>query len=116
MTLMSRRPNVGSLAQMTHRFKVTPAFPILCRDVLSSIPVKALRICPSRVATKPRYDRSSILSAALKLCPTNPPSEDSTNACSLLYNKQGSANVCNKPTNGTGTVCGNAKISLVPKL
>lgn len=105
-SFISRKPIVASRVQMTHRLSVTPAFPMPCLGADSSSVAMALLICPSRVATRPRYALSSFPSADRKLCPTRPPSVDSTNSARPRYSNDGSAKVCRRLMRGTGRVGG----------
>ena len=102
MTDISRNPNVPSLTQIAHRFKVTPPVSF----------AKYPRISDSMPATKFIHPDNSALTAPRRLCPTNPISSSplrlspvAINDCRDLYNNPGSAREYKRDITGAGSVC-----------
>lgn len=100
---------VASLVQATNRLRVTPPL----AAAFGSLAIKARRVSTSNVATNPRYERSSLATAARKLCMIKPPSDDddaSTKLARPLYKRHGSAKVCRTEMMGMGKVGGNERV------
>ena len=111
--LINRNPIVASLVQTTHRFSVTPVFPIPPRGSFGSIEAKARLISPSNVAIKPRYDRSSLPIADRRLWPIRPSSPDCVKSERTRYKSDGSASVCSRDMTGSGSVIGRSTVDVV---
>lgn len=106
---------VASRVQTTHLLSVTPAFPIPPRGADSSSEESARRIWASSVATRLRYDRSSVLIADRILWPSSPPAGDFTKSLRPRYNSDGSARVCKSDIMGGGRVGGSLSVFSLEK-